>query len=190
MIRAFIAIELPEDVKSAIAQAQKQFARADMAFKWVKPLSIHLTLKFLGNIFESDINGICEAIKQCVAKFSPMTFSAKGFGVFPGFKKPRVLWVGMAGDIGPLKKLCATIDQELEPLGFDSEKRPFSAHITLGRARGKVAPNSLIRVIEEAGEFTFPDFKVDQIALFKSDLKPSGAVYTKLASAFLSGATP
>ena len=190
MIRTFIAIELPENIKSVIVRTQKQFARASLPFKWVKPLSIHLTLKFLGDISESDINGICEAIKQCAANFSPMTFSAKGFGVFPGFKKPRVLWVGMAGDIGPLKKLCASLDQRLEPLGFDREKRPFSAHITLGRARGGAAPNSLIRMIEEVGEFTSPDFKVDQIALFKSDLKPSGAVYTKLASTFLSGATP
>ncbi len=189
-IRTFIAIELPEDVKAAIAAAQRGFIESNLPFKWVKPKSMHLTLKFLGNVFESNIDEIHKVMAQCTAGFSPMAFSAHGFGVFPGFKKPRVLWTGMRGDTRGLVRLASDLEQGLEGLGFPREKRRYSAHITLGRAKGRVNAASVMSAIEKAGEFSTPEFQASCVNLYKSDLTPSGAVYTKMAQAILGESVP
>lgn len=182
-LRTFIAVEIPEEVKQAVSRAQGGFKASGLPFRWVNPKGMHLTLKFLGGVLQSDIDGVVQVMKECTAGFAPMTFIAKGFGAFPNFSKARVFWTGLTGDAAGLGRLASCLEQGLEPLGFEAENKRFSAHITLGRARGRIDPKALLQAVEKAGSFETQKFTVDRITLFKSDLRPTGAVYTALAHA-------
>ena len=178
-------LEIPGDVKQAVGQAQAQFKATGLSFRWVHPNAMHLTLKFLGDVLQSDVDGIVRVMEQCTAGFAPMSFSAKGFGAFPNFSKARVLWTGLTGDTASLGRMAATLAEGLESLGFEAEKKRFSAHITLGRAKGNISPQALLQAVDQAGSFETKTFTVDRITLFKSDLRPTGAVYSALAHASL-----
>ncbi|MBI9075391.1 MAG: RNA 2',3'-cyclic phosphodiesterase [Desulfatibacillum sp.] len=181
--RTFIALEIPGEVKQAVCEVQARFKGTGFPFRWVNPKAMHLTLRFLGDVLQSDIDGIVRVMEQCAAGFTPMTFSAKGFGAFPSFSKARVFWTGLAGDTANLGKMASCLASGLEPLGFEDEKKRFSAHITLGRAKGTINPQALLQAVDQVGIFETQTFTVDCITLFKSDLRPAGAVYTALARA-------
>ena len=189
-LRAFIAFRLPDPVVLFIRDLQADLKnRPELRFKWVRPESVHLTLKFLGNIRPDAVDAIAEAMAGTAAAWPPLSFSAKGLGAFPTPKKARVVWLGLTGDTHPLIELQKDLDERLEPLGFPRETRPFRAHLTMGRAKGKVDPQSLVDAITAGAEWASPTFTADRLILFKSDLKPDGAVHTPLREAPLTGRT-
>ena len=104
----------------------------------------------------------------------------KGIGVFPDLKNPRVVWVGVCGMVDPLIKLQQSLQENLDLIGFPKEKRRFKAHLTLGRIKTKVPRERLQGAIQKYQSFQTEAFVADRITLFKSDLKPSGAIYTRL----------
>jgi RNA 2',3'-cyclic 3'-phosphodiesterase len=183
--RAFIAIELPEDVRSFLGEAQKVLKTYGFRVKWVRPQNIHLTLKFLGNTDTADTDTIVEAMALAVKDYAAVPLAAKGIGVFPDIRRPRVIWAGMNGQIEILKDLQQTLDSHLAGLGFPGETRRFKAHLTLGRVRGKIASALLIEAIDRLKGFESESFEVSQIILFKSELRPGGAVYSKVQRVFL-----
>jgi len=184
-LRTFIAIDIPGNILSEIRELQEGIKDYGFKIRWVRPESIHLTLKFLGDIKAVKINEIAEAISKTVVRYTPISLQAKGVGVFPGIKRPQVLWVGLAGQLEPLVSLQKTLDENLETIGFPVEKRPFKGHLTMGRMKAKIDVKKFGEVLMTFRSFESEAFTADRIILYKSELKPSGAVYTELASASL-----
>jgi len=184
-IRCFVAIELPEEIKLELAKLQGQLKTASRAsVKWVDTKGIHLTLKFLGNVDVNRIPTIVEAMAQASQGIAPFHLEVADTGVFPNQRQPRVTWVGLRGDVPLLLRLQERLEAALVPLGFASEARSFTPHITLGRLRpeGQAAEkqNLALAVISAQFEATTP-LEVKSVSLIKSQLTPSGAIYTRLA---------
>ena len=180
MIRSFIAIGLPEATRQTLAAVQKHLKQSGAGVRWVKPSSIHLTLKFLGNIHPTQVEDIALAVAQEVRDEPPITLGAAGLGAFPGRRKPRVIWIGMEGEVQRLTRIQARVENALEPLGFVREKRPFRPHLTIGRVKDHRKLQALIDAMAELKIPKFDSFDVTEIILYKSDLRPTGAIYTKL----------
>lgn len=195
MIRAFVAVALDADARKALARAQEQARDRTMRelsgsapgarIQWVRPDSIHLTLKFLGEIADTRVEEIRSALAPTIQAQARFSVEVGGFGVFPNLRAPRVLWVGVSGQGDraiTLARLAADVDAGLDALGFPREAKPFSPHLTLARIKersrevGKaLAESGLMAQAERVGSL-----KVDAVALIRSELKPSGAVYTPL----------
>lgn len=183
-MRSFIAIELPETVSAALAEFQQEFKKCGADVRWIKPDNIHLTLKFLGNIDEKNIDEIVKIIKEVCIKYNMFTLEVRGIGVFPNIKSPRVLWVGINGN-GVLAELQREIEDGMASLGFESESRRFTPHLTLGRFRSSMGKKNLFDKIELHKNDSFGLIEVKSISLMRSDLNPAGARYTKIAGVFL-----
>lgn len=179
-IRAFVAFELPRRVMSCIEEIQSRLKKSDVNLRWVRPESIHLTLKFLGNIQAADVEAIGGALEFAAQGVAPLVLEATALGVFPNLRRPRVLWMGIAGQTAGLNRLRENVETALTTLGFPTEARPFTGHLTLGRTKGTLKGRSLLKALETHTDFRSGPFTVDRFFLFKSDLKPTGAEYTKL----------
>ena len=184
-IRTFIALELPPSVISLLEKVQEDLKSMRLRAKWVRPENIHLTLKFLGNINPGDIDKIGGAMMDAVDDFAAINLVAGGVGVFPGIKRPRVIWVGLGGQIQLLFAMQRVLEDNLAGLGFKKEKRPFKGHLTLGRFRQTANPNTIRQIMREYANLYSEEFTARRIILFKSDLKPTGAVYSQLQQAVL-----
>ncbi|MGD9105473.1 MAG: RNA 2',3'-cyclic phosphodiesterase [Desulfobacterales bacterium] len=185
IIRTFIAIELPEKIIYTIGKVQKEIKSYGLKIRWVRPENIHLTLKFLGDIKKTDTEKVARAVSESVTGYPPISLAVKGIGVFPGIKRPRVIWLGVSNQLDMLTVLQKTLDEKLEEIGFPKEKRPFRGHLTLGRIKSKIDPKTLNTVLKEFIQFESERFFADRIILYKSELKPKGAVYTKLIETYL-----
>ncbi len=181
-IRTFVAFKLPANIISAIRQVQDEIIAYRFKAKWVHPAKIHLTLKFLGDTRAEAIAKIGEAIQRSAKGCPPIELRTKGIGVFPGISRARVVWVGIKGETDLLRKLQESLQNELNEIGFAREKRSFKGHLTLGRLKKRPDPKALLKAIEELGGFESEPFTADRVILFKSDLKPEGAVYSELKS--------
>lgn len=190
-VRSFIAIELPDTVRSILSQLQNELKRSELSFiKWVNPTGIHLTLKFLGNISVDSIPEISRAISETAGKTAHFSLELGEPGAFPSLHNPRVLWVGLRGDIASLSALQKEIERALIPLGFPPEKKVFSPHLTLGRIREKLSPTNRNRLEEITASLkvTSPSlFTADSISFIKSTLTREGAIYNRLHLANLGG---
>ena len=185
-IRTFIAIELDESVKDGLTKLQKrlegQAPRGSV--RWVRPEGIHLTLKFLGDVPADQIEEITRALQKGCEGFAPFSLSCGGLGCFPNLKRPRVVWTGIQEETGTLAQLQRAIEEHVAPLGYPTEKRKFSPHLTLGRVQKRVSSGDLRRLGELVGASetgTLGQMEVRSVNLMRSDLRPSGAVYTRLA---------
>ncbi|MDL1962822.1 MAG: RNA 2',3'-cyclic phosphodiesterase [Deltaproteobacteria bacterium] len=181
-IRTFIAFKVPKNIISSIKKIQEDIKSYAFKIRWVDPEKIHLTLKFLGNINYTDIEKVGETLINTVNNYAPISLAVKGAGVFPCIKHPRVIWVGITGEVKKLAGIQKGIEKNLEKLGFPREKRPFKAHLTLGRIKGKIDPKKLLDAMKKNEEFESELFIADKIFLFKSDLQPTGSVHTELKS--------
>lgn len=184
-IRAFVAFPIPDAVAAHIRGVQAALSAGGVVMRWIPPEKVHLTLKFLGDIPRTDPERILPVMEDAVRDIPPLRLAAKGIGVFPGLRKPRVLWIGLNGDTAPLIDLQHRLDEGLAAIGFPREPRAFKAHLTVGRARGPVDPRRLVSLMETAGAAESPPFPLDRLILFRSELFPSGPVYTVLKEAAL-----
>jgi RNA 2',3'-cyclic 3'-phosphodiesterase len=183
--RAFVAIKLPDEISAFIHKIQEGLRSYGLKARWIRPENIHLTLKFLGDINNEDIKKAGDVIIRAAGENPSMSLGAKGIGVFPGVKRPRVIWTGISGQKKELTDLQKTLDGKFEIIGFPKEKRPFKGHLTIARVKGKIDSGRLVDAMKEFGGFESKTFMADEVFLFKSELKPSGAVYSKLMSAAL-----
>ena len=157
--------------------------------RWVQPENIHLTLKFLGNVAPADIDGIAGAMAETV-RFTPVIhLGAKGLGVFPGINRPRVLWVGLKGETGSLIEIQKRLDEHLGAAGFPRDTRAFKGHLTIARAKGKLNSKALVNAMAAFGETESVPFTAEEMVLYQSELKPDGAVYTRIESVSLGSDT-
>ncbi|MFO8009846.1 MAG: RNA 2',3'-cyclic phosphodiesterase [Dehalococcoidia bacterium] len=188
-IRSFIAIDIPDEVKSEMARlidAIRPGREKDV--KWVDPKNSHLTLKFLGNIQEDLIVELITVLQHSARDVKPFHLELAGLGAFPGLKSPRVAWVGVGGDLDELKRLQKGIEVNLMPLGFSEERKAFSAHITLGRTRDRITSSGraeLGEAISKAGYQRGVPFTIDSFGLFKSTLTKTGPIYEKMGTIVL-----
>ena len=179
MVRAFIAVEFSAATVNRISAAMEQLKPRIVGIRWVAPANYHLTLKFLGNVDESQIETIGHALANALHPFQRFTINAKGLGVFPSVKRPRVLWVGLVGS--PLTTLAVAVETALVPLGFPREEKAFTPHLTIGRWRQtERADRMLGEELRSWSHFDFGVTSMDEVILFKSVLKPAGAIYNRL----------
>lgn len=181
MIRAFIAAELAEPLREEVAAFQSELKRSGADIKWVETGNLHLTLKFLGNIPESQISSLTEALKQSCAGLPAFTLTLAGIGAFPKTTAPRVVWIGIAEGKEPLADLARRVEQACSGLGFRPEERPLSAHLTIGRTRSTQGITRLVKKLQVAEFRGGTPTRISRVALFQSELGPHGPVYTPLA---------
>jgi len=185
-IRAFIALELPSEIKTALSDLVSRLRTGhERSVKWVNPEGIHLTLKFLGNIPASKVAAIADVLHMTTAGRKPFTLELGKLGAFPNLKSPRVAWVGLEGNVADVVQLQKRLDQALIPLGFPTEKRAFSPHLTLGRVRDGATSRDRTQLsasLTSIKAISAPPFKMERLALMKSTLTPNGAIYDCLAT--------
>ena len=184
-IRSFIAIELDEAVRTGLGRIQGQLKeRVELPVRWVRPEGIHLTLKFLGDVDGGKMGQVEESLATATATAHPFSISLNGVGVFPSLRRPRVLWVGLVGELDALAELQRRVETEMEAVGFPAEGRGFQPHLTLGRVRQEGPPKTGWDASRLEGLETppGPEQVVERVSLMRSDLKPSGAVHTRLAA--------
>jgi len=188
-IRAFLAIEPPETVRQAMGALQSRLRYSlSGTISWVRPEGIHLTLKFFGAIAQTDISRISAAVGPVAARFAPLNLEVRRLGLFPDSRRPRVLWLGLEGDLSALKALQKDCDGELTHYGFSREDREFRAHLTLARIKSTKGLSGLDRLLTKGETYEAGRFQASGMTLFRSQLTPQGAVYSELASyPFLSG---
>jgi len=187
LIRSFLAIELPKPILRKIEEVQGDLRSTRADVRWVNPEKIHLTLKFFGNIEESRIELIFKSIEEPIRNTLPFSLEVRGVGAFPHLRNPRVIWMGLVDGREVLVSFQKQIETQLEKIGFQPEDRPFHPHLTLGRMKSSRGKEELVGRMERHKEEEFGDFQVERVILFKSDLKPSGPIYTLLKEIKLGG---
>ena len=178
-LRTFVAVPITDPVLDFLRQIQKQLQSSGMNIRWVAVKNIHLTLKFLGEVETSQVNAVIEQMDNAAKSFSPFWLSAKGVGVFPNFRNARIIWVGLTGDRQRLEAMRATLESKLASAGFRADSRRFHAHLTIGRTRQRIESQTMQTSLKPLTEVTSESFRVNQLNLYKSDLKPTGAEYTR-----------
>jgi RNA 2',3'-cyclic 3'-phosphodiesterase len=177
-MRAFIAIELPQEIKDNLSRLQGKLKTAGADVKWVEPKNIHLTLKFLGEIEEQTQTRIAAKLKEIAGNQRAFFISLFSCGAFPGINSPRVIWLGIEQGDQEVKTIAGAIETQLESIGIPKETRAFSSHITLGRTRSSKNRRELAQALSELSlkplQVRFP---TDKITLFKSTLTPRGPIY-------------
>ncbi len=182
-IRSFLAFELPPEIREKIGEVSIELQKLTLPVRWVKVTNIHLTIIFLGYVDEDKIDDIKEKVNLVVKRFSIFKTRLNGIGVFPNWRKPRVIWVGLGEEIERLSTLREELQTGLKVLGFKPEKRPFAPHLTIGRFKGLLDRDEELKSILDRYHDLSGDLQyLNELVLFKSDLKPDGPVYTKMAS--------
>jgi 2'-5' RNA ligase len=178
-MRTFIAVELPENIKNKIGELQAPLKRTNAFVSWVKPENIHITLKFLGEVPEEKINEVFSAIEIALKETKKFKINLKGTGVFPDFRRPRVIWVGAGKGGEELSNMATRIEEEMEKIGYPKENRKFSPHFTIGRVK---SPKNIEKLMEKVKttDFETEDIEVKEVTVMKSQLHPAGAIYTPL----------
>jgi len=181
-IRAFLAIAPPPEVHEEMARIQNRLQRTVQGpIRWVRTDGIHLTLKFFGDIAAGDIGPLSAAIEKGIRGVAPFSLEVSGLGVFPDARRPRVLWLGTVGDTERLAAAVRNLDRGFADLGVAREERPFQAHWTLARIKSPQGLVGVARALEMEKETRAGAFTAGALILFQSELRPQGAVYTKLA---------
>lgn len=180
-IRAFITVELNDQIKETIQKFQEHLKPLGCDISWIKPENAHLTLKFLGDVKIKMIPSVTETLANLCRDMHPFDTSLTQAGVFPDLRRPRVVWIGLDDTDGNLARMAESLETALGNIGFKKERRDFQAHITVGRVR---TLKSITQLCETIKRFTVPaDIKqpIGEIAFFKSTLTPQGSIYEHLS---------
>jgi 2'-5' RNA ligase len=176
-LRLFVALNFPESVRQALWQATAPLRDLGLPVKWVRPDGIHLTLKFLGDVPGEEEGELRAALGRAAAGARALPLAVGGFGVFPDFKRPRVVWSGIAPDPA-LELLQHRVEQEFAPLGFPTEARAFRPHVTLARAAREGRPRDFAGLEGALAGLRFQQTAlVESVDLMQSTLQSGGAVY-------------
>ena len=187
-IRSFLAFRLPDDIRRQVAAIHDELRRSGLGLRWVRPDTIHLTVVFLGDVAEDAMGPLKNAVAPVCARFAPFTAALEGVHVFGGVRNPRVLWIGLAGDTERLGAFRDALQDAVAPCGITAETRPYHPHLTLGRFRRDRGRNAQLKdILERHRTVASGQWELRELTLFKSDLKPDGAVHTPLAAWPLGG---
>jgi RNA 2',3'-cyclic 3'-phosphodiesterase len=181
-MRAFVAIELPDDLRATLAREQSRLrasCQRNRDIRWTAPESLHLTLRFLGEIAADRVAAVIAAL-QSIGPHDQFEVDVRGFGFFPDSRRPHVMWAGLEAPPS-LGELARQVDAALAKLGFPSESRPFTPHLTLARFRTPRADRALLEAVGSPSSTGVGRFHVNEFFLFESRLLPGGAEHTKIA---------
>ncbi len=178
-IRAFLALEIPETVKAALAAGRERLRAELPRARWVRPEGQHLTLKFLGETAADELDGLETDLAPRLAGLPPVWVTLNGAGFFPSPRRPRVAWVGGRAD--GVAEVVARIEDTAEIHGFARERRAWSLHLTQARIDRPWPPQAVERFLGWGSELQIEPFAAHEVVLFSSDLRPGGAVYEALA---------
>ena len=178
-VRAFLAIDLDDDLKPKINKIIRQFKEIDTKIKYVELQNLHLTLKFFGDIDTNGLDVLENAIADVVSEFDSFKIKITGCGAFPNKNHIKVIWVGIDDD-DVIKDLHDRLDKEFARLGFDKDRK-FSTHLTIGRMKSAKNKNKVKEVIEEFENFEIGEMEVSEISLKKSTLTPAGPIYEDIS---------
>jgi 2'-5' RNA ligase len=176
---------LPDDIRGALAAEIDRLREAARGVAWVAPDNLHVTLKFLGEVASARLPAVADALAAVAATDAVFTLEIAALGAFPTPTRVRVVWAGLGEGRQPLASLAARVDDALSGLGFERESRPFAGHVTLGRVREPRRNEALAAALGRARRFG--RFRVERLALMRSDLSPRGARYTPLETWPLAG---
>lgn len=176
-MRAFIAIDLPEEIHAALSRQQAEFRAVSPDARWTR--GIHLTLKFLGEISDDKVRAVTEALSGC-ALIPHFSVEVRGFGFFPDARHPKVFWAGVKAP-ADLLELAEAVEGTMDKLGFAREQRAYSPHLTLARFKIPKPQPALKGLAEQQNETSLGQFEVSEFFLFESRLHPHGAEYRKVA---------
>ncbi len=183
IMRTFIACEIPEETKDIVVQIQNKIKDINASVVWVKKESMHITLRFLGEIQENEVKTVKECIQKVSEQNNRFDIFLENIKVFPSWSFPRVLWIGIK-DPEQINKLAGNVEQELVKKGFQPQDKPFQAHLTIGRIKGLKNKESLQKIV-----LTLPllneKIGIDRIILFQSKITPTGPIHTRIFEAKL-----
>jgi 2'-5' RNA ligase len=179
-IRAFLAVEVADEIKQRLIDLKCELAAGHREVRWVRDEGLHVTVKFLGSVKVEVMSEVEKSLRQELAPQPAFPARVEGVGAFPATQRPRAIWAGV--NAPELSEVAARVEHTLAPLGFAPEKRPFHAHVTLGRTKQGLRPKKLTASLSAHAADRFGDCRVTELTAFKSDLRPDGAVYTKLWS--------
>jgi RNA 2',3'-cyclic 3'-phosphodiesterase len=179
-MRLFIAIEIPHEIKNEMAEIQRRLKDGGVDASWTRPEGIHLTLKFLGEVPEAKLSPIMAALMGAANGVNGCRLDVMKVGAFPNPGSARVVWVGVSGDVASLAGLQTAVENAMAGLGFEREKRAFTPHLTLGRIKSIHSRERWLKALDSVKDARLPALEVKAISLMKSELKPSGAVYTEI----------
>ena len=186
VIRTFVAIEASTEQRGQAARLIERLTRADANVNWVVGENLHWTLKFLGNVEETEIHNVCRAVSVATENIGSFELDCIGAGAFPETQRPRTVWAGAGQGSEQAITLQAAIESAVEQLGYRREHRRFHPHLTLGRVRGGgPATQQLGELIAQHEEFAVGKVIVDEVAVYSSQLSKSGPRYTRLSHAEL-----
>lgn len=188
-IRAFIAVQIPGEIKQRFGEIQRTLERSRADVRWAKPGNTHLTLQFLGNTPVDKIEEIESALSRVGASHRGFGISIGGLGAFPNERRPRVLWIGVSQGADSLAALQSSVSREMKKLGFKPEKRGYSPHITLGRVKSPKNVEKLMHLLEAERRFHAGTFHATEIHLIRSVLSSEGPTYSTLFSSALQEGT-
>ncbi len=191
--RLFVALDLDDEVRAGVAAAvaglRLAAGPAGRSLRFGDPATVHLTLRFLGDVPGDQVDGVAAAVAAAAAGSRPLSLQVRGAGAFPTPRRARVVWLGLAGDLGPLAALAAALDARLAPLGFAPETRPFTPHLTVARARARGGAPGLAMALATASAALAPvPWHADALTLFESHLEHGGARHVALLRAPLGAA--
>ncbi len=182
-MRCFIAIDIDEETRAGLHDVQQEIAaqanirKSDV--KWVHPESMHLTLKFLGEIKDREVVDVCNIVRAVTSRHKTFNFSIREVGHFGG-RSARVLWVGAGLECPELAQLQQDLEKKLDTAGWPKENRKFSGHLTLGRVRNTKAGFELAQLTEQYKDFDLGTIRCHEVTVYQSQLKPEGPIYTAL----------
>ncbi len=178
-VRCFIAVELDPAIREAVGRLQGKLSLPGVAVRWVRPEQMHITLKFLGEVDDQVVPLICEAVAEVARQGEPFDLHVRGTGCFPPRGRDvRVVWAGLSDETGRMERLYTLLEATMTDLGFPPERRPFSPHLTLGRAKSPRQATPLREHVAGFDSFDSGVQAVDSVILFESRLRKTGAEYT------------
>ena len=185
MMRLFLAVMLPDDVRANILRVQERLRETmgENGIRWVSPEQFHLTLKFLGDTDAAELSAIAHAAQNAAEAIAPFTLSLSGVGAFPKRGNPQVLWIGVGEGVPHLTRLAECLERELEMRGYATETKPYHPHLTLARMKTREGEETVARTLpmlagEPADAERLGAFPVHNFVLMESELNRSGPRYT------------
>jgi len=176
-MRAFVAIEVDEPIRRALAGLIEELNRPRQPVKWVAAENIHLTLKFLGDVADARVTESAQVVRACAQGTGPFALTVRGTGAFPDPERPRVIFAGAEDERGAAHELARRLEEQMVALGVEREERPFQCHVTLGRVREPRSLPALAAKMAASSAREFGRMAVTQVTLFESKLTPQGPIY-------------
>jgi 2'-5' RNA ligase len=183
-IRAFLALEISDEARQGVENLAEQVRKGAQFTparpSWTRPESMHLTLKFLGQIEEGFVERVAQRLEPACAALAPFEYGVRGLGVFPSHRRPRVVWIGVTKAAEELRRLHAVVEEQLAGLGVPRDQREFHPHLTLARLKSLTGAAALMKIVSTHGRQWCGQSRAERLVFFKSQLDPEGAIYTRL----------